>query len=57
MDELAFRLVKPPNIEIEMGKDSSVRFAFNEKKTLAKRFKWWLFCKVFPFKVARWDKE
>ena len=50
-----FSLPSEPNFEIEMGENISVRFAFNEKRTLPKRLKWWLFCKFFPFKVIKWN--
>ncbi len=46
-----------PNFEIEMGANFSVRFVFNEKRTLIKRLKWWLFCKFFPFRIVKWDRE
>ena len=49
-----FALPPEPNIEIEMGCNTSMRFCFNEKRTLIKRLKWWLFCKFFPFKIVRW---
>lgn len=56
MDDFVIAPPNLPNFEIEMGKDTSIRFAFNERRTLIKRLKWWLFCLFFPFKVVRWDK-
>mgnify|MGYP001563213241 CR=1 FL=1 len=41
-------------IEMEMSENISVRFAFNEKKTLLKRFQWWLFTRFFPFRIIKW---
>ena len=47
-----------PNFELTMGDDGEdVTFNFRVKKTLLNRLKYWLFCKFFPFRVTRWDKD
>jgi hypothetical protein len=41
----------------DMGYDepSFMVFQFTVKKTLLARLKYWLFCKFFPFKIAKWE--
>ena len=47
----------PKNFDLRMGEGSnSVTFHMYVKPTVIHRFKWWLFCKFFPFEVVRWDK-
>jgi len=57
LESEGFKIVSNPipNFEIKMGENTSVRFCFNEEKTLLKRLKWYLFCLFFPFKIVRWD--
>ena len=46
------------NIIISMGEDlRKISFMFIENYTLKNRFKWWLFCKVFPFRVEKFEKR
>ena len=48
--------VPTPNFEIRMGEDSNgLRLHFTVKKTYLNRFKYWLFCKFFPFKIIEWS--
>ena len=50
--------MQPKNFDLMMGEGpNSVTFHMYVKPTLIHRFKWWLFCKFFPFKVVRWDKN
>lgn len=41
----------------DMGYDNPFifQFEFTVKKTVMARIKYWLFCRVFPFKVIKWD--
>lgn len=46
-----------PNFKLQVGESlSCVTFEFREGYTIKKRLKWWLFCKLFPFKIVHWDK-
>jgi len=54
--------VQPPpkaNFELEWGdnSDCAITYCYRVKKNLQNRLKYWLFCKFFPFKIKRWDKE
>lgn len=41
-----------PNVRIGFGEaEAKVTISFIENYTLLRRFKWWLFCKVFPFRL------
>ena len=51
-----------PNLEIGWGdtdKDGSfpILFSLQVKRTFINRFKYWMLCSFFPFKISRWDKE
>lgn len=46
-----------PNLDLEIGEGrGNFIFSMTAKKTIKNRFKYWLFCKFFPFKITRWDK-
>lgn len=46
-----------PNFIMKMGdNEGDVRIYFHVKKTIKNRFKYWLFCKFFPFKIIEWEK-
>jgi len=45
-----------PNFELQFGDTKlDLMVCFGVRKTRGNRLKWWLFCKVFPCRVARWD--
>ena len=45
-----------PNITISIGEGIyNTSFNFYVKKTLYNRFRYWMFCKFFPFKVEKWE--
>jgi hypothetical protein len=57
MEEFKIELERN-NIQIRFGEHTSkVVFMFIENYTLLNRFKWWLFCKVFPFHVDIFEKR
>ncbi len=44
-----------PNFVMTQGEsDSRIRWEFRVKRTLLNRFRYWLFCKFFPFRIVRW---
>ncbi len=43
------------NFEISMGGSNALVFSQNVKKTLINRFRYWMLCQFFPFKVEKWD--
>lgn len=45
------------NLEISLGGQNGILFHQNVKRTLVNRFKYWMLCKFFPFKIERWEKE
>ncbi len=48
----------PKNFDLTMGEGpNGVTFHMYVTPTVIHRFKWWLFCKFFPFEVARWDRS
>jgi hypothetical protein len=50
------RIAAPPdpNFFLGFGDNDFVQLRFHEKRTLTKRIKWWLFCKVFPCRIVEW---
>lgn len=43
------------NFIVEMGDSPhAIRFEFIVHKTILNQIKWWLFCKVFPFRIVSW---
>jgi hypothetical protein len=57
MEEFTIELERN-NIQIRFGEHTSkVVFEFIENYTLLNRFKWWLFCKVFPFRIEKFEKR
>ena len=46
-------LMQGPNMNLLLGDDFT--FHFNVKKTTTNRLKFWLMCKLLPFKVTRWE--
>lgn len=50
--------VPEPNFVLKMGDgEMDFQLSFCVKKTPLNRLKYWLFCKFFPFKIVKWDKE
>ena len=44
-----------PNIFVRWGdQDPAFLFEFGAKRNLLNRFKFWLLCKILPFKVVEW---
>jgi len=44
------------NIELIIGTDEySITMPFCENKTLINKIKWWICCKVFPFRIKWTD--
>jgi len=44
------------NLELVFDRgDFDERVGIPAKRTLVNRLKWWLFCKVFPCRIAKWD--
>ncbi len=44
-----------PNFSLITGeKDNALQINFTVKKNLKNKIKWWLFCKVFPFRIGWW---
>ena len=50
---------EPNNIELRFGKSpaQSITYCFVEDYTLLRRFKWWLFCKIFPFEIVKFTER
>ena len=47
-----------PNIEMMLGDGlNTYRLHFIVYKTWRNRFRYWMLCQFFPFKIVRWDKE
>ena len=44
------------NIEISFGGKDCIIILQNVKRTLHNRFRYWMLCRFFPFKIERWDK-
>ena len=50
------RLKPSGNLTIALGEgDAIVLLNLREKRTPVNRFKWWAFCRVFPFRMVRWN--
>ena len=53
------RMVEPPlegNLWFAMGEaPADIRIGVTEKRTVINRFKWWCFCRVFPFHIVQWE--
>lgn len=43
------------NLEISFGSRDCILISQNMKRTLVNRFRYWMLCKFFPFKIERWD--
>jgi len=58
VNENVFVKLETPNIVVSFG-EGIAKFSVNfiENYTLLRRFKWWLFCKVFPFRVEKFEKR
>ena len=44
-----------PNLELSFGDSGEVTLLQTVKKTIVNRFKYWMLCKFFPFKIKSWD--
>ncbi|MFA5054033.1 MAG: hypothetical protein WC565_08230 [Parcubacteria group bacterium] len=45
------------NMDIHIGEgDALLTIRLRERRTVANRLKWWAMCRVFPFRIARWEK-
>lgn len=49
---------KPANLELFLGDIESpvLTFQIRAKKSLSNRFKYWMLCEFFPFKIRKWTK-
>ena len=58
--EIKGKIKDPPsikNFDLSMGEGANaITFHFYVTRNIINRFRYWLFCKFFPFKVVRWDK-
>lgn len=55
----SFRVNFPPsnNITLQIGEDDGgAHVSFTANKTLYNKFRYWMFCKFFPFKIVNWTK-
>lgn len=54
--EVEISLPPPSNIELTIGEGQSyIIIQLRSKKTLRNRFKYWMLCQFFPFKITRWE--
>ena len=57
-DKTSILDIPPPNFIIRFGEQSlGVSFEFRVNKTFLNKLKWWLFCRVFPVRIIKWEKE
>jgi len=60
-DLILFESRSKPNLILALdhmdyaGRPSYVQFELTVKKTLKARIKYWLLCKLLPFRIVRWD--
>ena len=51
-------LEPPRNLTIQIGEDTGhLQIDLIEKKTLRNRFKWWLLCRLLPFRIKEWKED
>ena len=53
-------VITPPPVNFVMQQGeivNGVRWQLYVKKTFLNRFKYWMFCRFFPFKIIEWEKE
>ena len=43
------------NLDISFGGSDCIVISQNVKKSLINRFRFWMLCQFFPFKIERWD--
>ena len=46
-----------PNLHLDFIGEPTFRFAFRVRRTRLNRFKYWLFCLIFPFTCEWLEKE
>ena len=51
-----FELFPKPNLQLYFVGQPTFCFAFMVKRTRRNRFKYWLFCQIFPF-TYKWLEE
>ncbi len=56
------KISKPPTPNFVIGfgggklpEEIPMEFIFTVKKTIVNRFKYWMLCQFFPFKIQRWE--
>ena len=48
--------IPEPNFWLAMGEDElDIKIGFRVKRTWVNRMKWWCFCRVFPFRIEKWE--
>ena len=59
LEEPVIRVTLPKvNLVLQIADNPSfLRFEFYVKKTLLNRFKFWMFCRFFPFKIIEWEAK
>jgi len=50
--------LKEPNLKLMLGnEEGGFLFCISARKTLINQFKYWLLCKIFPFKIIEWKER
>ena len=54
------KILKPPdtnNLELGFGDDDYIKIYMPMKRTLFNRFRYWMLCQFFPFRIIKWESK